>query len=83
MALARHAQHLKDIAKPHYQRQRGNPRYVADYSKGVGCRGVSTSCLACPLSRCLEELPTKRQREEVRARLLKQQGERPESHRSR
>jgi hypothetical protein len=67
---------LGAIAKPHYQRQRGNHHDVADYSKDVGCRGVSNSCLVCPLSRCLEELPTKWQREEARARLLKQQSKR-------
>jgi hypothetical protein len=30
---------------------------LEDISRDVGCRDVSLSCLTCPLSFCLEDLP--------------------------
>ncbi len=67
------AESLGAIAKAHYAPHRGKhqPRDLIDVSKDRGCAGISRSCLACPLSICLEDLP-KQEQQEVKRRFLQE-----------
>jgi hypothetical protein len=65
------AEGLGFIGKRATERQRGVKKEVAvdDICRDTGCPDVSSSCLVCPLPRCLFELPPA-QRPEFLARHL-------------
>jgi hypothetical protein len=55
--------------KPGKQRGPNKEVTLTDISRDTGCKGVSTSCLACPLPACLYDVPVS-QRAAYRAKFL-------------